>query len=236
MEEERGHGGRVTPSAAKADEFLELIKTRRSTTQFRHSFIDWDKVSKIIDVGRHAPSSGNLQNWKFILIFDEGLKNTLSEASLQQYWMLGASFFVVLCGEPEKTVRYYGERGKIYTTQNCAAAAQNMLLAAHGLGLAGCWVGAFDEHAVRSALAIPPEITVEAIIAFGIPKETMQKPPKYPLETVLYFNKWRSKIRDPAKYMRDYAVILRRNIGKGKEKLHELAERVLGKKEEGQEK
>lgn len=212
-------------------DILELIKSRRTIKYFLPKFVSWENISKVIDAGRHAPSCGNVQNWKFIVIIKSDLKQKLAEAAYEQYEIASAGALIIVCSEPEKAERYYGLRGeRLYSVQNCAAAIQNMLLEAHSLGLGSRWVGSFDEDAVRALCGIPEEARPQAIIALGFPKEVPPKPPKYPLETLVYFHSWRSKIRDPAKYMNDIATILARKAGKIsgaiKEKAAALAEKI----------
>jgi len=211
-------------------DILEIIKTRRNVKEFLPKFVDWDKISKILDAARHAPSCGNIQNWKFIVVIETDLKKQLAEAALQQYEIINASTLIVVCGEPEKAERYYGLRGeRLYTVQNCAAAIQNMLLEAHSLGLAARWIGAFEEEMVKRLLSIPEEARPQAIIAVGYPKEVPQKPPKMPLESLVYINGWRARLRDPAKYFKDYSLIIRRKLQAAKEALKKRASPVVEK-------
>ena len=226
-------------------DILEIITTRRNIKYFIPRFVSWDKISTIIDAGRHAPSCGNIQNWKFIVIFELDQKQQIAEMCYGQLEIAQAAVLIVVCAEPEKAERYYGLRGeRLYTVQNCAAAIQNMLLEAHSLGLGGRWIGGFDEEAVKSSLGIPEEIRPQAIIAIGYARDTPQKPPKYPLETVIYFHRWRQKLKDPAKYLNDIATILTRKAVATKKSAEELGaviveklkERASGKKEKYSEK
>lgn len=195
------------------EDILEIIKGRRTIRNFLPKFVEWEKISRILEAGREAPSSGNLQNWKFIVVIDLDLKRKLAEAALQQYEIVKAMVLIVVCGEPKKAERYYGSRGEdLYTTQNCAAAIQNMLLEAYSLGLGTRWIGAFDEEKVKQLLKIPEEIKPQAIIAVGYPKEIPERPPRFPLESLVYFNEWRNRLRDPSKYFRDYSLIVRRKL------------------------
>ncbi len=214
-------------------DILDTIKTRRNVKEFLPKFVAWDDISKILEAARHAPSSGNLQNWRFIVAIDPGLKQKLAEAALQQYEIINAGALIVVCADPEKAERYYGLRGeRLYTVQNCACAIQNMLLEAHSLGLATRWIGAFEEEMVKRELSIPDQIRPQAIIAVGYPKEIPQKPPKLPLETVVYFNAWRNRIRDPSKYMQEYSVILKRKLGLIKDTAQKAAGHVVEKVKE----
>ena len=211
-------------------DILDVIKERRSIKHYYPKFVSWNLLSKVLDAGRHAPSCGNVQNWKFIVIVQPDQKREIAEAAHEQYEIALAGALVVVCAEPDKAERYYGLRGhRLYTTQNCAAAVQNMLLEAHYLGLGSTWIGAFDEEAVKSICGIPEEIRPQAIVAIGYAKETPNKPPKYPLETLVFFHSWRGKLRDPAKYMHDIATIIARKMSAVKETVEEKAKSVVGK-------
>lgn len=214
-------------------DILDLITSRRDVHQFLPKFVSWESISRILDAARHAPSCGNIQNWKFIVVLEPDMKQKLAEAAYEQYEITMAGALIVVCGEPEKAERYYGLRGeRLYTIQNCAAAMQNMLLEAHSLGLGSRWIGAFDEEMVKSVCNIPEEVRPQAIIAIGYPKEIPTRPPKYPLETLVYFHRWRSKSRDPAKYMNDIAGILARKANAAKESLTQAAHFVVDKTKE----
>ncbi len=201
-------------------DIIDLIKERRTIKFFLPKFVSWENISKVIDAGRYAPSCGNIQNWKFIVVVEPDLKQSLAKACYEQYEIAQAGALIVVCAEPEKAERYYGERGRaLYSIQNCAAAIQNMLLEAHSLGLGTRWIGAFSDEEVCSILSIPEGVVPQAVIALGYPKETPQKPPKYPLESLVYLNHWRNRIRDIAKYIHEYATIIGRKAEKFKSTL-----------------
>ncbi|MBI2572316.1 nitroreductase family protein [Candidatus Woesearchaeota archaeon] len=211
-------------------DIVDIIKYRRTVKYFLPKYVSWDKISRILDAARHAPSSGNIQNWKFIVVMDSGRKQGLAQACYEQYDLAVAPYVIVIVSETEKAERYYGVRGdRLYAIQNCAAAAQNILLAATGMGLGSAWIGAFDEDAVRSLLGVPAEVRPQIIIPIGYAREIPPKPAKYPLETVVYINRWRGKFRDVHKYMNDTAVILARKTGHAKEALEAGISAILEK-------
>ncbi len=170
----------------------ECIKTRRSVRKYEDKPIEWDKIIQILDSGRFAPSAGNLQNLKFIVVRKEALIKKLSQAAPEQQWIEKAPVHIVVVAESEKGARFYGIRGeRFYAIQNCAAAIQNMLLTANALGLGGCWVGAFDENKVKKALDITPVSAIpQAIITLGYADEKPDAPPRKGLETYVFLDKW----------------------------------------------
>jgi nitroreductase len=177
---------------------FDCIRTRRSVRRYKDQPVEWDKVITVLEAGKFAPNAGNISKFKFIIVRDEALRRQLSEASFNQSWMADAPVHITICSEPVKSKRFYGVRGqRLYTIQDCAAAAENMLLAAHSLGLGACWVGAFDESKVRIIHHLPETIQAHSIITIGYPDETPEMPPKYRIEHVVFLDKWGRKKNIP---------------------------------------
>lgn len=199
-------------------EASDCMINRRSVRDFQTKEVSWEYISRIMDAGRVAPSAGNLQNWKFIVVQDEGKRQFVAEACVNQQWMARAPVQMVIVGEPEKARRFYGDRGAdLYTPQNCAAAAQNMILEATNLGLGSCWVGAFEEVALRKIFGMPEEAVPYVVLAIGYPRSKPEEPAKFPLENLCYFGGWRSKIKNPSAFLHYYGPDIRKGIEKGKE-------------------
>ncbi len=168
---------------------IECIMTRRSIRKFKSVPVPWYKIGKICEAGLAAPSAGNIQDFRLMVVTDEDKKRKLAHTCMDQYWMCTAPQFIVVSSTVIKTKRFYGVRGeRLYAIQSAAAAIQNILLAAHALGLAGCWVGAFDEDYVKDLLRIPSWVRVQAIIPIGYPDEVVPMPPKYGTEQMVHFN------------------------------------------------
>ena len=179
--------------------------------------VEWDKIGTILDAGRLAPNSGNIQDYSFIVVQDEGNRKTIAEASLRQYWMSKAPVHIVICADLKKSERFYGIRGeRLYSIQNCAAAIENMLLTAHSLGLGACWIGAFDENVVSRVLNIPDYARPQAIITIGYSDEKPKAPQRFPLTTVTFLEGYGNRIKDVPSVMHDYSLVMERNFKKGK--------------------
>ncbi len=175
----------------------ECILTRRSVRKFKTTSVDWEKVGKILEAGRSAPSSGNIQNWYFIVVDDEDKRKAIADACFQQYWMANAPIHIVICNKPADVERYYGIRGeRLYSVQNCAAAAENMLLMAHDQGLGACWIGAFDEDKIKEILGIIKEVRPQMVIPIGYADGEPLVPSKYKLDKIVYLNQWWGRIKD----------------------------------------
>lgn len=148
-------------------------------------------LSEILDAARFAPSSGNLQNWKVILVSDSDKKDELATAALRQKWITTAPVLLVVCNMLSDVKRLYKDRGEfLYSIQNIAAFVQNILLLAYSHGLASCWVGAFDPDAVKRVLKIPDNAEPEAIIALGYAAEEVDTPQRRTMDQFVFFETW----------------------------------------------
>jgi nitroreductase len=169
---------------------FEAILSRRSVRKFKPDDVSYETIMEILEAARWAPSSGNLQNWYFIVVKDPEKKLKLCKAALGQKFVAEAPVLIVVCSDPRKVEYIYGERGRrLYSIQNVAAAIENLLLAATAKGLGTCWVGAFNESEVKSALEIPDYIEVHAIIALGYPDES-PKSSRRALDEIVFFERW----------------------------------------------
>jgi nitroreductase len=212
---------------------FECIKTRRSIRKYLDVPVPWDLVSNVLEAGRYSPSAGNLQNWKFIVVLEKGKREQIAEACLKQLWMIPAPVHIVICADPKKAERYYGMRGeRLYTIQNCAAVAENMMLEAHNQGLGSCWVGAFDEEMVKRVLAVPEEVRPQIIITLGYPDEEVPRPVRFPLEIMTYFNKWRGRIQDVPSYFLYFGPKIQGWIKAGQELAVKHSKKIIEKTKE----
>jgi len=173
-------------------EVFEAIKTRRSIRSFTDEDVSNEDIERILDAARYAPSAGNIQPWIFIVVRDEKIKMRLSEAALGQFFIEEAPVVIVVCADEERSRRGYGDRGaKLYCIQDTAAATQNILLAAHALGLGACWIGAFNEEEVKKILNIPEGVRPVAIIPIGHPAEKPRIIFKRPLSEIVRYETFR---------------------------------------------
>jgi len=166
---------------------FEAIKNRRSVRAFTNQPVSDEEVMKLIDAARLAPSAGNIQPWEFVVVRDPKIKRGLSMAALNQTFIEEAPVVVVVCANQLRSGRGYGSRGvTLYCLQDTAAATQNMLLAAYALGLATCWVGAFQEEEARRVLHIPNGVRPVAIIPVGHPAEKPEAPDRRSLSEIVH--------------------------------------------------
>ncbi|MBW3016736.1 nitroreductase family protein [Candidatus Woesearchaeota archaeon] len=201
---------------------LELIKKRRSIRAYKNISVEKDKLAKVLEAAHYAPSAGNLQSWKFIVVKDSKKKSDIVEAALNQTWMSTAPVHIVVCASLDKIKRYYGVRGeRLYAVQECAAAVENMLLAAEEQGLAACWVGAFDEVLLKRVLDIPDIARPQAIVTLGYADEIVPEPAKFKLRDVVYFERYGKTV--------DEFLPIEKQVKAAAEKAEPFIERMKGK-------
>lgn len=201
----------------------DAILERRSIKHFLHKEVDPEYIIDILDAGRHAPSAGNQQAWKFILVKQPMNKDKIADACYQQQWMSEAAVQIVVCSMEEEIKRNYGVRGEVlYAIQNCAMAMQNMLLKAFELDLGACMISAFDESMMNRALNIPANIRVQGIVCVGYAGEQPPRKLLKSLENLTYFEEYRGRLEDFDDSFYQWSGIMKKQ-----------ADRLLGRMKQG---
>ena len=137
-----------------------------------------------------APSAGNLQARDFIIVDDALVKQALCKAALDQEFLVEAPVDIVVCANHHR-IKPYGKRGvELYCIQDAAAAVDHIMLLAVEYGLATCWVGAFNEAAVKTILRLPEYVRPVAIIPLGYPKTSTEPTSRLPLQKLIHKNTW----------------------------------------------
>ncbi len=160
-------------------DILEAIQKRRSVREFTGDSIPREHLVSIIDAGRLAPSGYNDQPWNFIVVTDRSVIAQLKEG-VEWIEQAGAVIAVVL----DTSSEFWIEDG--------AAAVENMLLAATGLGYGTCWLEGFTqtrEATLKRILDVPKELRLLTIVPVGVPVRWPAKEKK-PLESVLHWERW----------------------------------------------
>jgi nitroreductase len=162
---------------------LQAIKERRSIRQYSEEAISEDQISQILEAGRWAPSRGNSQPWKFIVLNDEQIRKELAEVIPTGKFIAQAPQGIAIVVDPKVSK---------HPEQEGAAAIQNILLAAHALGLGTCWIsvrGTDWEETAAKVLGIPDEAWLISVVSIGYPAEAPEKPRKG-LDEITFTNKY----------------------------------------------
>ena len=154
------------------NQVLEAIRGRRSVSRFGQGEITEEQLEAILEAGRWAPSFANSQPWTFIVVRDAKMKAALADAAdrvtVARRGVAEAPVVVAVIVDPSRDPEHFVEAG--------ACAAQNMSLAAHSLGLATFWVGAFSaspskgsaEELLKVVLGVPRQQRVIALLPIGV--------------------------------------------------------------------
>jgi nitroreductase len=167
---------------------LEAIMTRTSIRNFTDDPISDDHIKTLLKAMIAAPSGGNLQPWRIYVIRSNAVKQQLAKGAHNQEFIADAPVVFIVCRVPDESGDHYGSRGRnLYSIQDTAAMTQNLLIAAHALGLSSCWVGAFDEAAIATAINTPRSVIPVAIVPVGTPAQPRKPRGRKSLERVVYF-------------------------------------------------
>jgi nitroreductase len=160
--------------------FEDALMKRRSIRAYKDIPVEKEKWGKMVIAGNMAPSSGNLQTWRFILMEEADLRKKVASLCYEQTWMEHAPLHIIICADVDQCKKFYGDRGEhLYAIQNTAAAAENMMLAAADMGLSTCWVGAFDEHRIAQLVQLPSEFRPMIILTVGYANEEKPAPQRH---------------------------------------------------------
>ena len=154
-------------------ELDEVIKKRRCIRKFQDKPVSDRDIKKIIGAGTLAPSEGNVQSWKFIVVKNKEIKSRLDEARFSSHNRFKeVPAVIIVCIDKKLAASEYGERGlELYSKQSTAAATENMFLKATDLDLGACWIGAFDEEKVKEIVGIKDNLRPVVLFPIGYPAE-----------------------------------------------------------------
>ena len=153
---------------------LDLLRHRRSIRNYLDRAVPREKIMLCLEAARLAPSACNSQPWKFIVVDDKELKNKLCDAAFNGVYSMNsfcktAPVIVALVSEKSKFWTRVGGviRDTKYYLIDIGIAGEHLILQAEELGLGTCWIGWFDEPAVKSLLNVPQKKKIDVLIALG---------------------------------------------------------------------
>ncbi|RKY44419.1 MAG: nitroreductase [Candidatus Omnitrophota bacterium] len=168
-------------------DIFEAIKKRRSIRKYKDKQVEEEKILKILESARLAPSAKNLQEWRFIVVRDKEKRKKLSEAARNQKFVEEAPVVIVCCAETDE---YRMTCGQLSYPIDVAIAVEHMVLTAVEEGLGTCWIGAFYEDKVKEILNIPEEIKVVELLTLGYPDEEPPSRSRLSLEDIVKWENW----------------------------------------------
>ncbi len=168
-------------------EGFETIVTRRSIRKYTAEPVSEELIKKLLDAAMSAPSAGNQQPWHFVVVTDRAVLDEIPKVHVHAQMVKGAPLAIAVCADTA------AEKHKGFWIQDCAAATQNILLAAHALGLGAVWLGVHprDERVagVSKLLGLPANVVPLSLISIGYPAEEKPRADRYD-EARVHRNRW----------------------------------------------
>jgi len=161
---------------------FKAIQKRRSTRSYEPTPVPEEKIAKLLEAARLAPSANNLQPWHFIVVTDSEKKKELSKCVFAKF-LVETPVVIVACGDAEASPDW--------CVIDVAIAVENMALTATGEGLGTCWVGCFDKDHVRELLRIPKNFKVVILLAVGYARRKVRSVrERKPLDEIASFEEY----------------------------------------------
>ena len=180
-------------------DFLDIIRHRKSVRDFLNKPVEREKVMACLEAARLAPSACNSQPWKFVVVDDKQLKDKLCKAAFGGVYFTNsfcktAPIIVAVVSEKGKFIARIGGafRGTKYYLIDIGIACEHFILQAEELGLGTCWIGWFNERAVKSVLNIPQQKKIDVLIALGYYDREKLGPEhdREPMDEIASFNQY----------------------------------------------
>jgi nitroreductase len=166
---------------------LDAIRSRRSVRSYEDRTVEEEKLNRVLEAGRLAPSAKNRQQWKFIVVRDGDTRAKLAEACNGQKFVGQAPVVIVACGmETEDRM----SSGQPTTTVDSTISLDHMTLQAEAEGLGTCWIGAFQALEVKALLGVPADVDVVHVTPLGYAKEKPEARLRKELAEIICYEKW----------------------------------------------
>jgi len=166
----------------------EAIKTRRSVRAYKHEPVPDEVLRRILEATRFAPSAGNRQPWKFVIVRDASRRQQLATAADSQYFVGQAPVIIIAVAlDPERVMSC----GVPSYAVDLAIAIDHLTLAAASEGLGTCWIGAFSQDEVRRILDIPKNYKVVTVLPLGYPADSPRPKFRKPIEEVVFYESFK---------------------------------------------
>ena len=175
-------------------EVFEAIRKRRSIRKYKPDPVPEEKLQLIFEAARLAPSAGNKQPWRFVVVKDKGTKRKLAEAADRQMFVEEAPVVIAVFGDPKDSPGGYKRDPMVAYKQDPMIAVEHMCLEATELGLGTCWVGPaspnYDVAKIKELLNVPSRLYLICILPIGFPAESPPQRWRKPLRDIFFREKY----------------------------------------------
>ncbi len=164
---------------------IEAIEKRRSVRVYQDKPVPEEKLEKIVEAARLAPSANNSQSHKFVVVKDRRLRKELAQNGTSEFFIGGAPLIIVGVALDPDYVMPGGISGH---PVDIAIAFDHMSLVAVEEGLGTCWIGAFYKNQVKQILGIPEKYKVVALLPLGYPADSPKEKLRKSLENIVSYD------------------------------------------------
>ena len=165
---------------------LDIIQKRYSCRSYLEKEIEQEKLDKIFEAARLAPSAKNFQDWRFIAVTDRDIKAKIAAVTNRPAIFEKAGAIIVACSNKDYTMQCGQAVGPI----DVSIALEHISLQAAELDLGTCWIGSFNTELVKQILSIPMDVTVIELMALGYRAESGRQNTRLSSKEILCYNKW----------------------------------------------
>jgi nitroreductase len=181
-------------------DFFQTIRQRRSIRKYQSDPIPDDHLTQMLEAAQLAPSAGNYQPWKFVVVRDPKSIKELARAARKQNFLAKAAAIIIAFADANVYLPPPPREPGLLMIPPCfeidvMIAIEHIILAATALGYGSCWIGAFDESEVKRVVNIPDRMKIVALISLGIAAENPKPPLRKPLSEIVFLEKY-DKIED----------------------------------------
>ena len=169
---------------------FEAIKNRYSCRAYKSTLVPEYKLKKVLKAARLAPSAHNEQERKFVVVKNIKKRKELAEATLNQSFIAEAPIVIVAVATNPESVLTSGVPAYAL---DLAIAIDHVTLAATEEGLGTCWIGAFDQEAVKKVLEIPEEFKVMALMPIGFPADKPKPKSRKEMKEIVSYDSFKSR-------------------------------------------
>ena len=159
---------------------FKAIETRRSIRKYKDQPIPDEKLDRILEAARLAPSASNRQPWAMVIVRDKEQKKLAAKACSNMEHVAGCAVFIACFSNP----------GDKWYQVDAAIAMENVSLAAWEAGIGSCWIGYFDDDYMKSVLHIPQDDKIVVCMTLGYPDEAPDARPRKDLADLVYREKY----------------------------------------------
>ncbi|MDD3875198.1 MAG: nitroreductase family protein [Bacteroidales bacterium] len=168
-------------------EALENIFTRRSIRKFKCEEISQTQIETLMKAAMLSPTARNTQSWHFIVVNERRVLNEITLVHPYAAMLKNAPLAIIVCGDLQQ------DESLDYQVINGSAATQNILLAAHAIGLGAVWLGVYGRkermEGFTKLFKLPPHIIPISAVAIGYPDEKKEPEDRFDIKKI-HFNKW----------------------------------------------